>query len=295
MKNRLKELRENKKLSQTEFAKAFNSFLNENQFVKDSNGKTKNISYATVSRWENNRTPIPSIYYSSLAEFFKVSVSYLQGLTISESDVLRIINDSYLSDVQQFLASQNESKSFDYASFIKSDDIYFGVSRSVDMYLLINKIPLPLNSFSMLQLKKYSKDVEAYWKKNFNFIFNDIVGVDVNRYPSLDFTNDFRIKMSEINTLIPEIELCISTKYLETYNTSISKYYEAQNYYHDIAEFQSNTDEIMRFNSKNKIKMQITKIINELSSFSAKLDKLPDNPQFIIDKLVKLNGTIKNR
>ena len=101
--------------------------------------------------------------------------------------------------------------------------------------------------------------------------------------------------MSEINTLIPEIELCISTKYLETYNTSISKYYEAQNYYHDIAEFQSNTDEIMRFNSKNKIKMQITKIINELSSFSAKLDKLPDNPQFNIDKLVKLNGTIKNR
>lgn len=253
------------------------------------------IKRGTYNNYENGNTEPKLETWQKLADFWDVTVPYLQGLTISESDVLRIINDSYLSDVQQFLASQNESKSFDYASFIKSDDIYFGVSRSVDMYLLINKIPLPLNSFSMLQLKKYSKDVEAYWKKNFNFIFNDIVGVDVDRYPSLDFTNDFRIKMSEINTLIPEIELCISTKYLETYNTSISKYYEAQNYYHDIAEFQSNTDEIMRFNSKNKIKMQITKIINELSSFSAKLDKLPDNPQFNIDKLVKLNGTIKNR
>lgn len=253
------------------------------------------IKRGTYNNYENGNTEPKLETWQKLADFWDVTVPYLQGLTISESDVLRIINDSYLSDVQQFLASQNESKSFDYASFIKSDDIYFGVSRSVDMYLLINKIPLPLNSFSMLQLKKYSKDVEAYWKKNFNFIFNDIVGVDVDRCPSLDFTNDFRIKMSEINTLIPEIELCISTKYLETYNTSISKYYEAQNYYHDIAEFQSNTDEIMRFNSKNKIKMQITKIINELSSFSAKLDKLPDNPQFNIDKLVKLNGTIKNR
>lgn len=276
-KNRLKELR----LS--------------HDYTLDDIERLTGIKRGTYNNYENGNTEPKLETWQKLADFWDVTVPYLQGLTISESDVLRIINDSYLSDVQQFLASQNESKSFDYASFIKSDDIYFGVSRSVDMYLLINKIPLPLNSFSMLQLKKYSKDVEAYWKKNFNFIFNDIVGVDVDRYPSLDFTNDFRIKMSEINTLIPEIELCISTKYLETYNTSISKYYEAQNYYHDIAEFQSNTDEIMRFNSKNKIKMQITKIINELSSFSAKLDKLPDNPQFNIDKLVKLNGTIKNR
>lgn len=74
MQNRLKELRKNKKLSQKEFAKAFNDFLNKNQTVKDNNGNVKNISYATVSRWESGQTLIPSIYYPSLAEFFNINV-----------------------------------------------------------------------------------------------------------------------------------------------------------------------------------------------------------------------------
>ena len=149
-KNRLKELR----LS--------------HDYTLDDIERLTGIKRGTYNNYENGNTEPKLETWQKLADFWDVTVPYLQGLTISESDVLRIINDSYLSDVQQFLASQNESKSFDYASFIKSDDIYFGVSRSVDMYLLINKIPLPLNSFSMLQLKKYSKDVEAYWKKNFD-------------------------------------------------------------------------------------------------------------------------------
>ena len=62
MKNRLKELRQKEELSQKEFAKAFNAFLINNNSVKDSNGNIKKISYATVSRWENEQTPIPSIY-----------------------------------------------------------------------------------------------------------------------------------------------------------------------------------------------------------------------------------------
>lgn len=74
MENRLKELRQNKKLSQKQFAKAFNDFLNKNKTVKDNNGNVKNISYATVSRWESGQTLIPSIYYSSLAEFFDINV-----------------------------------------------------------------------------------------------------------------------------------------------------------------------------------------------------------------------------
>ena len=143
-KNRLKELR----LS--------------HDYTLDDIERLTGIKRGTYNNYENGNTEPKLETWQKLADFWDVTVPYLQGLTISESDVLRIINDSYLSDVQQFLASQNESKSFDYASFIKSDDIYFGVSRSVDMYLLINKIPLPLNSFSMLQLKKYSKDVEAY-------------------------------------------------------------------------------------------------------------------------------------
>ncbi len=273
--NRLKEIRKDKSLSLEEV------------------GKGVGLATNTISRYETGKREPKLETWLKLAEFFNVSVSYLQGLTISENDVLKIMNEAYLSDVEEFLTLQNKSQKFDYVSFIKTNN-NFNISHSIDMYLLINKIPLPLNAFSMIQLKNYSKEVEAYWNKNFNFIFDDIVEIDITRYPSFNLIKDIKLKAAERNSLISDIRFCISCKYLEVYTTSISKYYDNQDYYHDIAMFQSNSDEIMRFNSKSKIKKQVTKIIKELSDFSTKLDKLPDNPQFDIDKLVKLNSTIKS-
>ncbi|MFM9597433.1 hypothetical protein ACKI1O_49860, partial [Streptomyces scabiei] len=89
-------------------------------------------------------------------------------------------------------------------------------------------IPLPLNAFSMIQLKNYSKEVEAYWNKNFNFIFDDIVEIDITRYPSFNLIKDIKLKAAERNSLISDIRFCISCKYLEVYTTSISKYYDNQ-------------------------------------------------------------------
>lgn len=87
--NRLRELRQKKKLSQKEFAAAFNKFLKDSDFpIKDNHGNIKKISYATVSRWENGQTPIPSIYFASLAAFFEVSVPYLLGVTANTDNQL---------------------------------------------------------------------------------------------------------------------------------------------------------------------------------------------------------------
>lgn len=79
--NRLKELRESKGLSQKEFAKAFSEFIlsNKKYALYDVNGKEKSISYATVSRWENGKTPIPSVYFAALADYFGVIVPYFEG------------------------------------------------------------------------------------------------------------------------------------------------------------------------------------------------------------------------
>lgn len=95
MKNRLKELRKTKKLSQKEFAKAFNDFMKENKeyAVLDNKGKIKNISYATVSRWEVGQTPIPSKYYSTLAHFFDVPLAYIQGAGYSKEEIENIVLD----------------------------------------------------------------------------------------------------------------------------------------------------------------------------------------------------------
>lgn len=95
MKNRLKELRKAKKLSQKEFAKAFNDFMKENKeyAVLDNNGKVKKVSQATISRWEVGQTPIPSKYYSTLAHFFDVPLAYIQGAGYSKEEIENIVLD----------------------------------------------------------------------------------------------------------------------------------------------------------------------------------------------------------
>lgn len=72
--NRIKELRKEKGLSQKEFAKAFNEFSKDNENIKS-------ISYATVSRWENGENEPKLETWIKLADFFDVPVSYLQGLS----------------------------------------------------------------------------------------------------------------------------------------------------------------------------------------------------------------------
>ena len=83
MKNRLVELRMDKSWSQVEFAKKFNNYVKKDSPFKphDKTGKIKQITYSTVSRWENGSVTIPNIYLDSLADFFGVTVSYLLGLS----------------------------------------------------------------------------------------------------------------------------------------------------------------------------------------------------------------------
>ena len=83
MNNRLKELRMYKGLSQKEFAQKFNEFVRQRNPIElhDGKGNVKQITYSAVSRWENGSVVIPSVYYKSLADFFGVPVSYLQGLS----------------------------------------------------------------------------------------------------------------------------------------------------------------------------------------------------------------------
>ncbi|WP_278414643.1 helix-turn-helix domain-containing protein [Lactobacillus taiwanensis] len=70
-----------KSWSQVEFAKKFNDYIKKDSPFKprDKTGKIKQITYSTVSRWENGSITIPTIYLDSLADFFGVTVSYLLG------------------------------------------------------------------------------------------------------------------------------------------------------------------------------------------------------------------------
>ncbi|KRL03295.1 helix-turn-helix transcriptional regulator [Liquorilactobacillus capillatus] len=76
MKNRLKELRVQNGMTQKEFAAAFNDFLKNNINPLK---KFKQISYATISRWENGISEPKAEIWNELADFFNVSTNFIQG------------------------------------------------------------------------------------------------------------------------------------------------------------------------------------------------------------------------
>jgi len=79
MPNRLKELREEKGLTLKEFSDSLNKYLKENG-IEDETGKSKQISYATISRWENGKSDPKAGIWQQIANYFHVSISYLEGL-----------------------------------------------------------------------------------------------------------------------------------------------------------------------------------------------------------------------
>lgn len=98
MANRIKEMRKKKGLSQKEFAKAFNEFA----------PNIKNVSYATISRWENGKNEPKLSTWSKLAEFFDVSVPYLQGI---DFDFNSARMQSLKIDLQQIINALNHFES----------------------------------------------------------------------------------------------------------------------------------------------------------------------------------------
>ena len=70
VKNRLKELRKNKGLTQSELANIINNELS---------SKEKPISKMIISNWENNKNRIKIERARQLANYFDVSVDYLLG------------------------------------------------------------------------------------------------------------------------------------------------------------------------------------------------------------------------
>ena len=79
MKNRIKELRINRGLSQKNLINEFNLFLEKNLNKYDGQPGIKMVTFATGSRWENGLNKPTSAMWQALSDYFDVSVPYLQG------------------------------------------------------------------------------------------------------------------------------------------------------------------------------------------------------------------------
>lgn len=258
MNNRLKELRKRKKLSQKAFAMAFNDYLKETESKNMSENEIENsfISYATISRWENGQTPIPNYYIKKLADYFEVTVQYIQGLTYSEEQILNIINQVYIDKYDDF------KKKGDYAidPFSQTpydDKLYIAMKN----YLNYHYIEV---EFSKEELEKFDNAIKNFWKKCFEFVFdNPLIKVEMK------YGGNKR-------GLIRNLSHAIYKKYLNDSQSIISRVFD-ETTNKEIKKFESNKDELLRFGTKKEIVNEIDELITKLNNFKQILYALPDN------------------
>lgn len=216
LKNRLKELRKAKKLSQKEFAKAFNNFIREykDYAVLDNNGKVKKVSQATISRWEVGKTPIPTKYYEALANFFDVPLAYVQGAGYSKKKIENIILDEInLRLANSFINGEKEENRFsivlyDYLYLDKANlKLYLGLCG--ETVIREHKVPT-LNA----ELEELYKEVYSFLFKEFEeFIFLNVSEKGLKDRRELDDVLSFLVKgkLNELN----ESRLTVLGKWFE--------------------------------------------------------------------------------
>lgn len=228
LKNRLKELRKAKKLSQKEFAKAFNNFIREykDYAVLDNNGKVKKVSQATISRWEVGKTPIPTKYYEALANFFNVPLAYIQGAGYSKKEIEHIILDEInLRLANSFIYGDMEDNEL---SIVLYNYLYLD-KPNLKLYLklcgetVIRKHKVPtLNA----ELEELYKGVYSFLFKEFEeFIFLNVSEKGLKDRRELDDVLSFLVRgeLDELN----ESRLTVLGKwfeksyYLEDANSSL--------------------------------------------------------------------------
>lgn len=132
--NRIKELRNEKGLSQKEFAKAFSDFVKNDKTIKS-------VSYATISRWERGENEPKLQTWFKLSDFFDVPVSYLQGIGNSrdyEQNINSFKKDLYKSisdNLKRQLGTNNEQLTYTFASVFveRFVNIFDAAIKNVDM------------------------------------------------------------------------------------------------------------------------------------------------------------------
>lgn len=128
--NRIKELREKRKLTLKGLASEFN------RFAESDRDNIKPISYATLSRWEKGVNDPPYKAMEKLADYFGVSVSYLQGIT---NEVDEAIFNKAISEIKKILRTTKlEAK--DMERLLKNLDLIIANSP------VLNLKPSPKNT-----------------------------------------------------------------------------------------------------------------------------------------------------
>ena len=172
--NRIKELRQKKHLTLKQL------------------GKKLNMLDSTLSQYENDKRNPKKEIWQKIADFFGVSIPYLQGLTLDEKEIvprlIPIIHESYF-DTWFFMNSvAKKGKVFHYFSPDLVDNI--------DIYIVLtsdSKEPWQLYSKGEVEFK-LSKKIFKYWCENLSSIFHELAQEELpNSINNMLLLNEFEM------------------------------------------------------------------------------------------------------
>lgn len=185
--NRLKELRQEKKLSQKELA------------------KTIGVHYRTLQNWENGESQIKPDKAQQLADFFGVSVGYLLGYTdnkkvYDDEITLGIDGDIITFSKEKWKDEYGEKLLTNFVRFLIDNNFYLSNTEVVSILKLIDS----LSVYNGDDLKtKVFNDIRnnpkhEYYKKNneeYSFVLSDFARDEIEEELDYYLWNETRSKM----------------------------------------------------------------------------------------------------
>lgn len=134
-----------------------------NNLTLRSLGEKVNMSSSRLSQYETGRREPKLETWQKLANFFGVSVPYLQGITFTKTDILKLLNDTYFNELNS-----------DFDSIV----------TPVRTYSQLKKIPLPEKALTKMEQDKFNKNTYDFWSKNYGFIFLNPLVKNLNGVPN---------------------------------------------------------------------------------------------------------------
>lgn len=151
--NRIKQVREKKSLSQRDFIKSFNLFLEENANKYQDKPGIKTVTFATGSRWENGLNNPTSYMWQALADFFGVSVDWLKGYGYSREELAKLLSDGYNEGFTYQHSRENENNilasiaksigSETMQNMVEFQKEYGNLKNVIDLYAELMNLEVP--------------------------------------------------------------------------------------------------------------------------------------------------------
>lgn len=136
--NRIKEVREIRKISQKDLAQQLKTSQQAISLYE------KGIREPKIEMWEK------------IAHVLRVTIPYLQGISYDEDDILLFINSNYFDHALGSNAPYTDKLTFELRKYFET----------------IGK-PMPETKFTIEELAGFTDDVKRYWRENLGFIFKE--------------------------------------------------------------------------------------------------------------------------